>query len=226
MFLRVVVTSAALALTSLVPVPAVAALGSSPDRVAIREAKAERLAKAAVLRRRDLPGYSVQEQSRTSALEKDAARYECLGVEAPSYAARHDGRAFTKRPSQIGSRSVVLGTPERARADLARLATVRGVDCYGQALTALFTEQGAEVRRVLIEQVPVDVGAASLAIGFRYEVQARLEGAVVRIRGIDLHAQVGAAEVIVTSVRPDGRWPSLGQVERLAGRAAQRVARV
>lgn len=85
------------------------------------------LAKAGVLKRSDLPGFSAQS---TKAEPEDAADeralYKCLGAKVPTFAARNLGLVFTKDAVQIDSSADVLTPVSKAKADLKLQASACG----------------------------------------------------------------------------------------------------
>lgn len=226
MRVRALLTAVGLASAMVVTTLPAQAATSRSGQGGITKTEAQRLAKAGVLTKSDLPSYDVERSTRDASDDEfDAALYACLGTKVPKYLARNPGRSFTLGALTIDSTADVLTTARAAKADFSRLKSKQGPVCY-QKVFAEFLGRFAEVQSLTVKRVPVVVANAQDAFAYKVDAALLIDGDELTLAGYLLAARVGPTEIIVSPGRYNGGSASLKQTKSLANKLAKRVAAI
>lgn len=222
--LRRLLMVGALAAALVAPVLPAEAVTTTPVQPTITKTEAQRLSKAGVLTKSDLPRYEVARNTRDATDKQyDIALYKCIGVRAPSYLVRNPGRSFTLGNLSIDSSADVLGSVKQATADMKAVGSKKGAACYESIFRELFAKQGADVDSVSVKKIPVTVANAPQAFAFRITAVFSFEGNPVMLDGLLVAARAGQTEIVVSPGRFGGGPPSLKQARALVNKLAKRV---
>lgn len=203
------------------------AASAAPTAATITKTEAQKLARAGVLTRSDLPKFDVTRDIRGAEDDEfDARFYRCLGVKMPKYLVRDPGRSFDLGSLSIESSADVLATVRQARADIKAVGSKKGATCFQQLLLEAYAEQGTEVQSLSIKKIPVTVANADQAFAFRLQATFSFEGDPVLVDGLLLGARVGQTEISLAPGRFGGGTPSLKQARALVNKLAKRVAAI
>ena len=226
MRVRALLTAGGLAAALLATTLPADAATTQPAQPGITKAEAQRLARAGVLTKSDLPKYDVQRSTRGAMDDEfDAALYACLGAKVPTYLARNPGRSFTLGALTIDSSADVLTTTRQAKADFSRLKSKKGPACYQEVLNEFLGRLG-EVQSLTVKRVPVVVANAQDAFAYKVDAALLIEGEQLTLAGYLLAARVGPAEIVVSPGRYNGGSASLKQTRSLANKVAKRVGAI
>lgn len=227
---RSVLTTTGCALALVAP-SSVAVAGTTevqaPAAASISKAQAKKLAKAALVKARDLPGYECEANTAepTDAAD-EAALYACLGVKVPKYAAENLGATYSSGAVVIDSASSVVATVKAARKDFKAVTSKKAAGCFKQQFENSLERDGFEVESLSVKKVPVTIAGADGAFAYRYSVRAGAEGQHVHLIGYQLGVLVGQVEFQVSPARFDGAKPSLKQSRKVAAGIVKRVRNV
>ena len=227
MRVRVLLAAGVVLASLLSPIAADAASTTPSAANAISKDKAKKLAKAALLKKTDLPGYqSGRQQADPTDAQYDAALYDCVGAVKPKYIVDNPGLAFTKGQLEIDSQASVVDTGKHAKADAKALNTAKGATCYQQVLRSAFEDQGVIVNTISVKLAKATVEGVRTAFAFKYDLTGTINGAPIRLQGFDLNVLVGQTEVGLSIYRYDGKRPKLNQLVLLAAPLVERIRAV
>lgn len=205
--------------------------GRSPEVIesghaaaAIGKAQAKKLAKAGVLTKADLKGYTSEAQPVDRAEAADErAFYKCVGVKAPSYLARNVGVSFTKGSLTIDSSADVASSVTVAKSDLKAIKSTKSPACFRKSILALLERSGATVKSVSVKRESATVKGADGVSLLHIKAVADFGGTPLKLDGYLLSVLVGQTEITVSPGRFDGKSPSLKQSTALAQIVIERV---
>jgi hypothetical protein len=201
------------------------AASAAPAAAGITKVEAQKLARAGVLTKSDLPKYDVERSTRDASDEEfDARFYQCLGVKAPKYLVRNPGKVYTLGNLSIDSYADVVASVRQARDDVKAVGSKKGAACYEQFMTEGAAEQGVEITSLSVKRIPFTVANADQAIAFRMTGVFSVEGNPLLLDGLVVVARVGQTQVVVAPGRYGGGTPSRKQARALTNKVAQRVA--
>ncbi len=215
---------AAALVTTAVPAEATS---TAPTRAEITKTEAQRLAKAGVLTKADLPQYEVERNTPdANDAQIESGLYRCIGVRAPKYLARNPGKSFTSGNLTIDSSADVLASVKQATADMKAVGSKKGAACYEGFFKQYFVEQGAEVQSFSVRKIALTVANADQAFAFRIRGTLSVEGTPLLLEALLVAARVGQTEIVVSPGRFGGGTPSLKQSKALTNKLAKRVAAI
>lgn len=225
MRLRAVLTAGALTASLLATGLPVHAATSDPAQVSVTKAKAQKLAKAAVLTKSDLAAFrSSPSEPNTPEYETELA--ECLGVKIPTPVAENPGLSFEKGAQTIDSTAYVLSTGKAAKADFNAFMTKKADNCVAKSFRAGFEAEGATVDSVRVRRFALSVPGADAAFGQRYTISGSFDGFAFQVVGLSLNIRIGPTQFSVGPTRYDGKDPNLTQAQGLVAKLVKRVRAV
>lgn len=204
----------------------VAASASPSDQAAaaIGKTQAKKLAKAGVLTKADLPGYSAEAQTEDAGdVADEKAYFKCLGAKYPAFLARNLGYTYTKGELNIDSSADVASSVSTAKADLKAIKSSKAPACYKKGIVAFLKRSGFTVKSASVERSAVTVKGADGATAFHIRAEILLGDMAFKLDGYDVSVLVGQTEITVSPGRLDGKEPSLKQSVALAEKVAKRV---
>jgi hypothetical protein len=161
-------------------------------------AQAKKVAAAAVLLPRDLPGY----RARANTRDKDDAAAElflarCMGRPSTSYLFRNPGRVFASQRTEVYSSADVVRTAAAARAEIVALKSAKGRGCVEALLTDALRRVGAGRPTVEAKPVPLSVPDSDADVAYFIEARGTKGGREVRLAYLMMASVVGQTQVSV-----------------------------
>lgn len=191
---------------------------------AISKDRAKKLAKAGVLTKTDLKGWTQEAaESDPDDAADTKAYYKCLGAKVPTYLAKNKGYSYSKDPVIIDSSAQVVSSVTAANADLKAIKSSKAPACYEKQLTVAIERAGAKVKSMSVKAVTVSVKGADGAHAFQIKAVLDFGDQLATLNGYDLSVLVGQTEIAVSPGRYDGKSPTLKQSTDLAAVATKRV---
>lgn len=224
---RVLLTTGCVLAALLSPTAAVAT-GNAAGQPAVSKEKAQKLAKAGVLTKKDMTGFTAEKNTADPTdAEDEAWYYACLGGKGvPTYVARNHGFSYSKGAQTLDSSADVVKSAKIGKADFKLVAGKKAPGCMKKAFARGLEREGGAIESVKIKKIAVDVEGADLAIGYRYDILASIQGVLIRLVGHDLYVLVGPTEITLSPGRFDGKMPGLAKSEALAEKLVARVKAV
>lgn len=214
-----VVLSAAVVLTG--------CASSSPARKAkpaLTEQTAKTVAAAGVLTDADLPGYTSEVKKHDASDDAgDKAFGACLGRPIGPFLTRNFGRTFHKGTLEVDSAVDVATSAKDGKAQLDAIGGSLGPGCYKKVLTGLIASSGATVSSFEVTPVSPTVTHADGSFGYQIAVVLTGGGQTITLKGFELGALVGQAEVDLTVIATGGEPLSLDESVALLNTSISRV---
>ena len=192
-----------------------------PKKALLPKAKAEKVAQAAVLAPKDMPGYKAE--ALAGDRTRESKRDSCLGLKAPAYLVRNFGVAYANGTLTIDSNADVAPSVAAATKEIKVYQSTKGPACYEQLLRADLADASLTPTEVKVSKAAVHVAGADDAFAYRVEIKATGPSGPLTLTGWQVGSRVGPVTLGVTTLEMNTSTLTLQQVETLAGIAAVRA---
>jgi hypothetical protein len=198
---------------------------SNPTPAPLTTAKAQALAKAAVLTAADMPGYKAEE-SKDDPNDKatDQRIAACLGTTKPTYLAENPGMTFTKGDLEVDSSADVAPSVATAKAEVAAFTSPKLKDCVKQEFAKLLADSHGVITAFEITPQSSTVTGADETFAYTFDLRASVAGQQLHFNGLDVGALVGQVEVDLSVFDQSGSSTfTVEQANALLQRAVDRT---
>jgi len=195
---------------------------------AVSKTHAKHLAKAGVLTKKDLPGWTATPDAGDGPFTAgddviDKQVTKCLGATEPKVIVENAGLDFAKGLQEIDSSSSVVKSAKSAAAYLKASTSAKGAACFTKYFPAAMKNEGVTVSHLSVKAVRVKVSGADHAAGLHIIATITTPQGPVPLEFNQLGALVGATEIDLTGVGFAHKAPKFSQLEGLAHKLVKRV---